>query len=262
MIFIIKIGIIKLWNLRIYNFTRDGNMQERLQKYLAECGIASRRKCEELINSGFIKVNGEIVTEMGMKIDTEKDVIKYKDKTVGKCEDKVYIMLNKPTGYVTTTKEQFNRKKVTDLIEGKGRRVYPVGRLDYNTSGLLILTNDGELAFKLTHPAHNVDKTYIAQVEGIPGEKELDRLRKGIVIEGYKTSPAEVEMIAKKDNCSVIRITIHEGRNRQVRKMFGSIGHDVKKLKRVAIGELSLGNLKKGEWRYLSEGEVQVLKEL
>ncbi|WP_054874646.1 pseudouridine synthase [Oxobacter pfennigii] len=237
-------------------------MEERLQKFLARSGIASRRKCEELIKEGTIKVNGVTVTDMGIKIDSKKDVISYKDKVITINGEKVYIILNKPCGYITTTKEQFNRKKVTDLISGISIRVYPVGRLDYDTSGLLILTNDGDLTYKLTHPAHEVNKTYIAEVIGIPDESKLDKLRQGIPIEDYVTSPAQVNIIDKNKSTAILEITIHEGKNRQVRKMCSAIGHEVKNLKRAAIGNLKLNDLALGKWRYLSEEEINYLRTL
>lgn len=237
-------------------------MEERLQKFLAECGIASRRKCEQLIKDGCISVNNEIIKDVGIKINTEKDIVRYKGKVVKTVEDRIYIMLNKPTGYVTTTREQFNRKKVTDLLKGINHRVFPVGRLDYNTSGLLLLTNDGDLTFKLTHPAHEVNKTYIAEVKGIPGVDDIEKLRNGIKIDEYMTAPAKVNIMKVFDDYSVIKTTIHEGRNRQVRKMFDAIGHEVLKLTRISIGTLSLGNLKTGEWRYLTSQEINYLKSL
>ena len=240
-------------------------MEERLQKFLAEAGVASRRKAEALIAQGKVKVNGKIVTEMGFKIDSEKDEITYLEKKVSKKQTKmVYIMLHKPVGYVTTAKEQFGRPAVVDLIQGVLERIFPVGRLDYDTSGLLLLTNDGDLTYKLTHPKHDVDKTYIAKLYGVPDEGALQKFRRGVVLEGKRTKPAKIQILNRdKDGrfCTA-EIIIHEGRNRQVRKMCESIKHPVAQLQRVATGELKLGDLPKGKYRHLTEKEVKYLKKL
>ncbi len=240
-------------------------MEERLQKFLAEAGVASRRKAEELIAQGKVKVNGKVVTEMGIKIDPAKDEVTYLGKKVTTKDTKmVYIMLYKPEGYVTTAKEQFGRPAVMDLIKGVKERIFPVGRLDYDTSGLLLLTNDGDLTYKLTHPKHDVDKTYIAKLYGIPDEGALQKFRRGVVIDGKRTKPAKIQIIDKdKDGrfCTA-EISIHEGRNRQVRKMCEAIKHPVAQLKRVATGELKLGDLQKGKYRHLTEKEVKYLKKL
>ena len=173
-------------------------MEVRLQKYLADAGVASRRKAEELIAQGKVKVNGQVVTEMGCKIDPKKDEVTYLDKKIDTKETKmVYIMLNKPVGYVTTAKEQFGRPAVVDLVKGVNARIFPVGRLDYDTSGLLLLTNDGDLTYKLTHPKHDVDKTYIAKLHGIPDEGALQKFRRGVTIDGVKTKPAKIQIIEK-----------------------------------------------------------------
>jgi 23S rRNA pseudouridine2605 synthase len=237
-------------------------MQERLQKYLAECGIASRRKCEELIKQGLITVNGSVVTDMGVKINPEKDFVKYRNKVVRRTEDKLYIMLNKPSGYVTTTSEQFNRPKVTDLIKGVKYRLYPVGRLDYDSSGLLLLTNDGEMTYKLTHPSHQVDKKYIVRVKGMPDENSLEILRTGVKLDDFTTSPALARVIDSESKNAVLEITIHEGKNRQIRRMCSSIGHEVISLKRVSTGKIRLGDLKEGQWRYLTAEETDYLKKI
>lgn len=240
-------------------------MEERLQKYLAEAGVASRRKAEDLIAQGKVKVNGKVVTEMGMKIDPAKDEVTYLDKKVTTKDTKmVYIMLYKPEGYVTTAKEQFGRPAVMDLVKGVKERIFPVGRLDYDTSGLLLLTNDGDLTYKLTHPKHDVDKTYIAKLYGIPDEGALQKFRRGVVIDGKRTKPAKIQIIDKdKDGrfCTA-EIIIHEGRNRQVRKMCEAIKHPVAQLKRVATGDLKLGDLQKGKYRHLTEKEIKYLKKL
>lgn len=240
-------------------------MEERLQKFLAEAGVASRRKAEELIAAGKVKVNGKVVTELGTKINPQKDEVTYLDKKISKKETRlVYLMLHKPEGYVTTAKEQFGRPAVMDLVKGVNERIFPVGRLDYDTSGLLLLTNDGGLTYKLTHPKHDVDKTYIAKLYGIPDEGALQKFRRGVFIDGKRTKPAKIQIIDKdKDGrfCTA-EIIIHEGRNRQVRKMCEAIKHPVAQLKRVATGELKLGNLPKGKFRHLTEKEVKYLKKL
>ncbi|MBO5148640.1 MAG: rRNA pseudouridine synthase [Anaerotignum sp.] len=240
-------------------------MEVRLQKYLADAGVASRRKAEELIAQGKVKVNGKVVTEMGLKIDPKKDEVTYLDKKIDTKETKmVYIMLNKPVGYVTTAKEQFGRPAVVDLVKGVNARIFPVGRLDYDTSGLLLLTNDGDLTYKLTHPKHDVDKTYIAKLYGIPDEGALQKFRRGVTIDGVRTKPAKIQIIEKdKDGrfCTA-EIIIHEGRNRQVRKMCEAIKYPVAQLQRVATGDLKLGDLPKGKYRHLTEKEVKYLKKL
>lgn len=235
-------------------------MEERLQKYLSECGIASRRSSEKLITDGLISVNGMVVNELGTKVNPETDIVKYKGKIVKRTEKNIYIALNKPLGYITTMKDEFNRPKVVDLLKGVKEKVYPVGRLDYNSSGLLLLTNDGELTYKLTHPGHQVNKEYIVRIKGVPDETSLKNLRSGVLIDGYITSPAVIDIILCEKNYTTLRFLIHEGRNRQIRKMCSSVGHDVIELKRVSIGNLKLGDLKEGEWRYLSDLEISFLK--
>ncbi|KXL52560.1 ribosomal large subunit pseudouridine synthase B [Anaerotignum neopropionicum] len=238
-------------------------MEERLQKFLAEAGVASRRKAEELIAAGKIKVNGKVVTELGTKVDPKKDEVLYLDKEVSKKEvDLVYIMLHKPEGYVTTAKEQFGRPGVMDLVSQIEARIFPVGRLDYDTSGLLLLTNDGELTYKLTHPKHDVDKTYIAKLYGTPDDMDLQKFRRGVFIDGRQTKPAKMQILERGERQSTVEIVIHEGRNRQVRKMCEAIKHPVAQLKRVATGELKLGDLPKGKYRHLTPKEVKYLKSL
>lgn len=235
---------------------------ERLQKFMAECGIASRRHAEELIKKGLVKVNGEVVTELGIKIDPDQDVVEYSGKNIKADAQKVYIMMNKPEGYVTTAKDQFGRPTVLDLIKGVKERVVPVGRLDYDTSGMLILTNDGEAVYKLTHPKNEVNKVYEAKLFGVPDSNTINLFRNGITIDGKKTRPAKIELLRVDGRFSWCNITIHEGRNRQVRKMCQAARHPVATLRRVAEGELYLGDLKKGSWRYLTNKEIQYLKEL
>ncbi len=234
----------------------------RLQKYMALCGVASRRKSEQIILSGKVKVNGKIVKELGQRINPEKDTVMVNENIIKPEVKKTYIMLNKPTGYVTTLKDEFNRKKVIDLIKGVDIRVYPVGRLDYDTRGLLLLTNDGDLTYKLTHPSYEIEKVYIAVVEGIPKEEELDRFRNGLKIDNYVTSKAEIRIIKKLNNKTMLEIKIHEGRNRQVRKMCASINHPVLDLQRVSFGGIKLGDLKEGDWRYLTNKEIDYLTRL
>ena len=234
--------------------------EERLQKYLANAGIASRRKCEELISDGKIEVNGIIVTELGTKV-SRKDIVKYNGKIVKPEEEKVYILLNKPIGYVTTAKDQFNRDTVLDLVK-INKRIVPVGRLDMYTSGALILTNDGEFVNKLTHPKNEVDKTYNVTLKGFVENEDIQKLQNGVEIDdGYITKPAKVKIlkIDKEKNISRIQITIHEGRNRQVRKMCEAINKKVLALHRSSIENIDLKNLKVGEWRYLTNKEIDNL---
>ncbi|NLM04764.1 MAG: rRNA pseudouridine synthase [Clostridiales bacterium] len=233
----------------------------RLQKFLAQSGIASRRKSEELIKNGIIKVNNKIISEMGYKIDPEKDKIYVNDKEIKINNNKIYIMLNKPVGYITTLSDEFNRKKVIDLINIK-ERIFPIGRLDYDTSGLLLLTNDGDLTHKLTHPSFEIIKTYIAKVKGILTKDEIKNFENGLMIEDYITSPAKLDVIRTNTDNSIIKISIREGKNRQVRKMCAAIGHPVIDLKRIAIDNITLGNLPEGEYRYLSDREINHLKNL
>ena len=229
---------------------------ERLQKFLANAGVASRRKCEELISEGKVKVNGKVVTELGTKIEPEKDVVEYNGQVIKENEKKVYILLNKPIGYVTTSHDQFNRDTVLDLVKVK-ERVVPVGRLDMYTSGALILSNDGDFVYKVTHPKHEITKTYTVTLKGIITNDEVQKLRDGIKIEDYTTKPAKVKIL-KTDNekkQSRLEITIHEGKNRQVRKMCEAVGRKVLALHRSKIGSLGVKDLKIGTWRYLSEDE-------
>lgn len=235
-------------------------MEERLQKYLANCGIASRRKCEEYILQGKVKVNGETVTELGTKINPEKDVIEFENKKIRENTKHVYILLNKPIGYVTTADDQFGRDTVLDLVKVK-ERIVPVGRLDMYTSGALILTNDGDFVYKVTHPKHEIEKTYTVTVKGIVQNSEVEQLRQGVQIEDYTTKPAKVRILktdVEKD-ISRLEITIHEGKNRQVRKMCEAIGRKVLALHRSKIGGIGVKDLELGKWRYLSPKEVEQL---
>lgn len=237
-------------------------MNERLQKYISECGIASRRDSEKLIKSGLICINNTLVTDMGIKVDPEKDIITYKGKIIKKTNNIIYVMLNKPTGYITTVRDQYNRPKVIDLVKEIKEKIYPIGRLDYNSSGLLLLTNDGDITYKLTHPGHEINKTYYVTVYGMPNETDLEKLRNGIIIDDYMTSTAKINISYIKGNNAVLVFKIHEGRNRQIRKMCSYIKHEVIDLKRVAIGELEIGDLPEGKWRYLKDYEIEYLKNL
>ncbi len=237
-------------------------MTERLQKVMSEFGVASRRKCEDMIAAGRVKVNGCLITEPGCKVDKEQDVIEVDGKIIKSSESKVYILLNKPVGYITSAKDQFGRPTVLDLLRGISLRVFPIGRLDYDTEGLILLTNDGDLTYRITHPKHNIDKTYRALIHGKADQYDIDTFKNGMAIEDYITSSAQMEIIAYEKGNSIVDITIHEGKNRQVRKMCSAIGHDVIRLKRIQIGKLGLGDLKTGEWRYLSDAEVEYLKVL
>lgn len=237
-------------------------MTERLQKVMAEFGVASRRKCEEMIAAGKVKVNGGIITELGTKVDKLKDAIEVDGKIIMCSESRVYILLNKPVGYITSAKDQFGRPTVLDLLKGVSVRVFPIGRLDYDTEGLILLTNDGEITYRITHPKHNIDKTYRALINGEADIKDIESFKNGIAIEDYTTAPAKLEIIRHIKGNSIVDITIHEGKNRQVRKMCAAIGHEVIWLKRIRIGKIELGELKIGEWRYLSDAEVEYLKAL
>ena len=231
----------------------------RLQKYLAEAGIASRRKCEEYIEQGRVKVNNEIAI-LGTKVNPEADIILFDDKKIDKKEELVYILLNKPIGYVTTAKDQFSRDSVLDLVKVK-QRIVPVGRLDMYTSGALLLSNDGDFVYKITHPKHEINKTYTVTVKGIVTNEEVGMLEKGVEIEDYITKPAKVRILktdTEKD-ISRLEITIHEGKNRQVRKMCEAVGRKVQALHRRKIGNLDVKDLKLGTWRYLNEKEIKYL---
>ena len=231
---------------------------ERLQKVIANSGYCSRRKAEELISSGKVKINGKVVTELGTKVDTN-DAITVLDKTLSH-EEKEYILLNKPRSVVTTTSDDKGRKTVLDLIE-TNKRLYPVGRLDYDTTGALILTNDGELANLLMHPKNNIEKVYIAKVRGFFDKESSTKLARGVFIDNFKTAPAKVRLkkFDKTTDSSIVEIIIHEGKNHQVKRMFEAVGFEVLKLKRERIGFLDVVDLKSGEYRYLNLKEVKKL---
>lgn len=235
----------------------------RLQKYMAMCGVAARRKCEEIIASGRVSVNGQIVTEMGTQVE-EGDVVLLDGQAITPEEEKRYILYHKPAGEVTTVSDEKGRETVMDRFRDFPVRLYPVGRLDYDSEGLLLLTNDGALAQRLTHPSCEVDKVYLARVTGNPGNEAIERLRRGVYMEGdeRRTYPAGVRVVRDTALYSDILVTIHEGRNRQVRRMFDAVGHKVLLLRRVRFGPLELGDLRRGQWRELTDAELEQLRRL
>lgn len=235
-------------------------MLVRLQKLLADAGVASRRASEKLISEGRVLVNGQPVTQMGTKVDPERDRVEVGGRVLRPVEERVYVLLNKPRGYVSTVKDPEGRRTVMELIGHVGVRLYPVGRLDMDTEGLLLLTNDGELTNALLHPRHEVPKTYVAEVDGLPTSETMSRLRRGIRLEDGPTAPAEVKVLKSTDRGATLSITIHEGRNRQVRRMLEAVGHPVTFLKRVRFGPLDLHGLKLGQHRFLSSVEVARLR--
>ena len=235
---------------------------QRLQKVLSQAGIASRRAAEKLIAEGRVSVNGSTVREMGVKADPAVDDIRVDGRRVKSAERSRYILLNKPKGYVTTRSDPQRRPTVIDLVSGVREYVYPVGRLDYDSEGLLLLTNDGDLAARLTHPRHGVERTYEARVAGMPDREAIDRLRRGIPLDGHRTLPATVILVdeRRRDGNGLLRITIREGRNRQVRRMCEAVGHPVEMLRRTRIGPLADSRLRVGQWRELTLAEVEKLK--
>ena len=246
-------------------------MEERLQEYMARCGVASRRKCEEIILNGEIKVNGILVTEVGTKINPSTDKVFYKDKEIKVEEKKVYIMLNKPEGYITSVKDERGRKTVLDIVKVE-ERIFPIGRLDYDSSGLLLLTNDGSVYNNIIHPRVILKKKYIATCRGKFTESDIKKFKSGINIGDYITAEADIDIISeekryskikkKEEIISTVEISIHEGKNRQIRRMCASLNHEVLTLKRVSIGELKIGYLKKGEFRNLTDDEIKYIKGL
>lgn len=230
----------------------------RLQKHLSVCGVASRRKAEELILSGKVKVNGHIAS-IGDKVDPKRDKVTVRGKAVVAVNEKVYIMLHKPRGFVTTMKDERDRKCVSDLVKDVGVKVFPVGRLDRNSEGLLIMTNDGEFSNKLTHPSSHVNKTYRVTVSGQVEEENLIEMREGIVLDGRKTMPCDVFIAERKADRTVLIFIIQEGRNRQIRRMCEAVGLKVLRLKRTEIAGVKLGMLPQGKWRPLNEKEMRHL---
>lgn len=235
---------------------------ERLQKVIANLGYCSRRKAEELICDGKVSVNGNVVKELGTKVKTS-DTIEVEGNILDNNKNYEYYILNKPRGVVTTSHDEHDRKTVVDLID-TNTRIYPVGRLDYDTTGLLLLTNDGVLANKLMHPSSKIDKTYIAKIEGMISPISIKKLRSGVIIDGYKTRPARVKVksVNKKTNKSIVEITISEGKNHQVKKMFEVVGHHVEKLKREKYAIFDIRDLKVGDYRKLTFKEVSILYSL
>lgn len=237
-------------------------MLERLQKVLAQAGVASRRQCEVLITEGKVKVNGRVVTELGSKVDSEKDVIVVKGKPLSLKEKKVYYVLNKPAGYISSVSDPQGRPTVIDLFSGINERLYPVGRLDYDTEGLLLITNDGNLTYGLTHPSKKINKVYHARVKGVPGVNKLLWLSKGVKLDDGLTAPARVDFLGTHKGNGLLEIEIHEGRNRQVRRMCEAVGHPVLYLKRIQLGSVKLGSLPLGQFRNLSGNELRSLRNL
>lgn len=233
----------------------------KLQKYFTDCGIMSRRAAEKEIAEGRVRVNGEIA-EAGRRIIPGVDTVTYRGKTVEmpKFKKNIYVMLNKPRGYLTTMSDDRGRATVAELTEGVGARIYPIGRLDMDSEGLLLLTNDGELALKLTHPRHEIPKIYHVKVGGIVSRETLKLLNSPMEIDGYKLLPVKTELISIKENNSILRMTLFEGRNRQIRKMCESVDLEVLRLTRIAIGNITLGDLAPGKWKYLSTSQVEYLK--
>ena len=231
----------------------------RLQKYLSEQGIMSRRAAEEEIKKGKVKVNGTPAT-LGTKIDPEQDVVEYGGKKVGGAVRKVYIMLNKPVGYVTTMSDEMNRPCVAELIESVGVRVYPIGRLDLESEGLLLFTNDGELANRLMHPKYHKPKVYHVKIRGEVSAEKIEALGKPMIIDGYKTKPVGISVVTRKQDFTVLAMELHEGRNRQIRKMCEQLELHIITLKRISSGDVKLGNLPIGEWRHLTRAQVESLK--
>lgn len=236
----------------------------RLQKYMAECGVASRRKSEQIMLERRVKVDGIVVDELGFKIDPHAVTVTVDDRVISPEKTKCYIMLNKPMGYITSASDEFDRPTVMDLVKDQIKeRIYPVGRLDYETEGLLLLTNDGDLAYHLTHPTQHVSKTYLVIIKGDIKSGAIMQLRRGVSIGDYVTKPAQVEIVDKaKKGFTAVEVTISEGKNRQVRRMFEAVGYDIYYLQRTAVSVVSLGNLPVGKFRHLTAHEINCLKHL
>ena len=234
----------------------------RINKFLASCGVASRRKCEEIILAGKVKINGKVVKELATDIDLDFDRVTVDGNVVHIPLECVYYKLHKPKGYVCTAKDDKERKTVMSLMRGVKKRIYPIGRLDYDTEGLLILTDDGELTNIITHPKNQIDKVYIVKIEGVINASEIERLQKGVDIGGYTTDKSKVVVLDGDDKSTRLEVTIHEGKNRQVRKMFEAIEKNVIFLKRVQVGEIKLGGLARGEYKELNHKEMQYIRKL
>ncbi len=237
-------------------------MKIRLNKFLSLAGVASRREADRLIAQGRVRVNDRIVDELGHKIDDSSDTVYVDGKKVRARGKPVYLLLNKPAGYLVTLKDPFKRRTIRDLLPEDAARVFPVGRLDLDSEGLLLLTNDGELAFRLSHPRFRIKKVYVVKVRGEPAAEALSRLERGVYIEGKKTAPARETMLAHSPKSSLLRIEVHEGKKREVRNMCRAVGHGVLELRRTGFAGLGLGKLKPGQWRPLEPGELRRLREL
>lgn len=235
---------------------------ERLQKFIAQCGIASRRAAEQLIAAGRIRVNGKIINRQGVTVDIKTDIVEFDNKIIKPNTKKIYIILNKPNGFITSVKDDRNRRTVMQLIEQISERIFPVGRLDYNTEGLLLMTNDGDLTQKLLHPKFKIEKTYVATIDGKLRSDALGKLRRGIKLEDGMTAPARVDIISydKRTDRSKVCLIIHEGRNRQIRRMLSAVGYDILALKRIQFAGLTLAGLKRGKYRSVTEEELEELK--
>ena len=233
----------------------------RLNKFIASAGICSRRKADDLIANGNVKVNGTVCNQLGYDV-SEGDRVVVNGKAIEAGEKKEYIAVNKPAGYITSMQDEKDRPTVAQLISDIPVRLFPVGRLDYNTTGLLIMTNDGDMANRLAHPSGEVYKTYVAEVEGVISERRINRLRRGVDIGGFVTAPAIVKVIKQKPRSATVEISIREGKNRQVRKMFAAVGNRVQKLERIAIGDIKLGRLKEGHYRKLRKEEIDYLSSI
>lgn len=234
----------------------------RINKYLASCGVASRRKCDELITEGKVKVNGKVLRELGYDVNLDFDRVTVDGKAVHMAEDFVYYKLHKPKGFICSAKDDHDRKTVLSLMRGVKKRIYPIGRLDFDTEGLLLLTDDGELTNLITHPKNAIDKLYMVKIEGHITMDEINSLKKGVDIGGYITGESNVVVLDEDEKFTKLEVTIHEGKNRQVRKMFEAVGKNVVFLKRVQIGEIRLGGLSRGEYKQLNQKEMQYIRKL
>lgn len=231
----------------------------RINKYIAQAGVVSRRKADELILNGNIKINGAVMREPGYDVkDTDK--VEVNGRLIQSRQKSVYLLLNKPLGVITSAEDDRDRTTVMEFVRDVDARLFPVGRLDYNTTGAILMTNDGDLAYRITHPKHELDKTYRAVVKGVISKEKLAKLRSGVDIGGFVTSKAKVKIIKGTQHSTVVEIAIHEGKNRQVRKMFAAVGNPVQSLERIAIGDIRLGHLKEGHYRKLTREEVEYLK--
>lgn len=237
-------------------------MQIRLNKFLSQTGVASRREADRMITAGRVAVNGQVIQVLGRKIDDKKDRVEVDGKRVRIEEEQIYLLLNKPPGYLVSLKDPFHRPAVKDLLPSIKSRVFPVGRLDYDSRGLLLLTNDGELAYRLTHPRFKIKKVYLVKVRGEPDSSKIFKLEKGIFLDGKKTAPAKIGPIRASAKKALFRVEIFEGRKREVKRMFETIGHRVIEIQRIKFGGLSLARLREGRWRHLTRKEISSLKKL